>query len=134
MTVGTQAIEPSIAEALRGVYDPCCRDKGISVVDMGLLHRARIEHGAARVELLLTSGWCPFASRVLTDIEDAVRAIPGVESADVEIVWDEAWSPERLADSARRKLQFLPAPAAVADPESYLIDNWPNPNNPGGNR
>ena len=23
--------------ALSGVYDPCCREKGISVVDMGLL-------------------------------------------------------------------------------------------------
>ena len=57
---------------LSEVYDPCCRDKGISVVDMGLLHHAEIDDGAARVELMLTSGWCPFAVSVLTDVESAV--------------------------------------------------------------
>jgi metal-sulfur cluster biosynthetic enzyme len=132
MTAQASAVDPSVAEALREVYDPCCRDKGISVVDMGLLHRARIDDGVARVELLLTSGWCPFASTVLSDIEQAVRTMPGVETADVEIVWGEAWSPERLAASARRKLRFLPAPADVADPQSYAAQHQPS--NRGGTR
>jgi metal-sulfur cluster biosynthetic enzyme len=48
-------VDPVITQALGGVYDPCCRDKGISVVDMGLLHRARISDGVAHVELVLTS-------------------------------------------------------------------------------
>jgi metal-sulfur cluster biosynthetic enzyme len=55
-----------------------------------------------------------------------------VEDASVEIVWDEAWSPERLADSAREKLRFLPSPATVADPASYVAENWPEVYNPGG--
>src|SRR3712207_8154352 len=38
---------------------PCCREKGISVVDMGLLRSVAVHDGHARVELLLTSGWCP---------------------------------------------------------------------------
>jgi len=118
-------VDPAIRDRLTGVYDPCCKEKGISVVDMGLLHRAHIaDSGAARVELLLTSGWCPFASRVLTEIEDAVAAMPGVTSADVEIVWDEAWSTDRLAPSARDKLRFLPPPNAVGDPTAYKDDHW----------
>lgn len=125
MTVQTPAVDPTVAEALRDVYDPCCRDKGISVVDMGLLHRARIDDGVAKVELLLTSGWCPFASTVLSDIKRVVQTMPGVEAADVEIVWDEAWSPQRLAESARRKLRFLPDPATVADPAAYVAANRP---------
>jgi len=72
------------------------------------------------VELLLTSGWCPFAARVLTDVEDAIRAAQGVDSCEAEIVWDEAWTADRLADSARRKLRFLPDPAAVGDRAAYL--------------
>ena len=72
-------IDPSVRDVLSDVYDPCCRDKGISVVDMGLLHRAEIDGGAARVELMLTSGWCPFATTVLGDIESAVRSLPGVD-------------------------------------------------------
>lgn len=118
-------IDPSVTAALRDVYDPCCRDKGISVVDMGLLHKARVNDGHARIELLLTSGWCPFAATVLTEIEDVVRQLPGVRTADVEIVWDQAWTTDRLADSAREKLRFLPPPSAIADPSEYVARHRP---------
>jgi metal-sulfur cluster biosynthetic enzyme len=113
-------VDPAVARALRGVYDPCCRDKGISVVDMGLLHRARVADGVAHVELLLTSGWCPFASRVLTDVEAAVTGLPDVSGADVRVVWDQAWDETRLSDDARAKLRFMPAPAQVADREAFI--------------
>ncbi|WP_442945930.1 iron-sulfur cluster assembly protein [Nonomuraea sp. LPB2021202275-12-8] len=43
-------------QALEGVYDPCCREKGISVVEMGLVRSVELDGGRARVELLLTSG------------------------------------------------------------------------------
>jgi metal-sulfur cluster biosynthetic enzyme len=115
-------VDPVIARALRGVYDPCCRDKGISVVDMGLLHRARVADGVAQVELLLTSGWCPFASRVLTDVEAAVTELPEVTRADVRVVWDEPWDETRLSADARSKLRFMPAPAQVADREAFIRD------------
>jgi metal-sulfur cluster biosynthetic enzyme len=118
-------VEPAIEAALRDVYDPCCRDRGVSVVDMGLLHRAEVRDGVARVELLLTSGWCPFASRVLGEVETAVRGVPGVADASVEVVWDEAWGPHRLSDSARTKLRFLPDPTAVRDPKAYVDEHWP---------
>ena len=101
-------VDPVITRALRGVYDPCCRDKGISVVDMGLLHRASVTDGVAQVELLLTSGWCPFASRVLTDVEAAVTELSGVTRADVRVVWDEPWDETRLSAEARSKLRFMP--------------------------
>ncbi|WP_369134959.1 metal-sulfur cluster assembly factor [Modestobacter sp. I12A-02662] len=106
--------------ALSGVYDPCCREKGVSVVDMGLLRSVELRDGHARVELLLTSGWCPFAVRVLTDVEDAVRQVPGVDSCEVEVVWDEVWTPDRLSASAVRALRFLPDPVAAGDRDAYL--------------
>lgn len=111
--------------ALSDVYDPCCREKGISVVDMGLLRSVRVLDRHARVELLLTSGWCPFAARVLTDVEMALAAQPGVDSCEVAIVWDEAWTTDRLSASAARKLRFLPDPAAVPDRAAYLASHTP---------
>jgi len=114
-----------VLDALAGVYDPCCRDKGISVVDMGLLRSAALDGTHARVELVLTSGWCPFATRLLGEIEDAVTARPGVDTCDVELVWDEAWTTDRLSASAARKLRFLPDPASVPDRDAYLAAHRP---------
>ncbi|MGI8626090.1 MAG: metal-sulfur cluster assembly factor [Geodermatophilaceae bacterium] len=112
---------PQVSSALQDVYDPCCREKGISVVDMGLLHTAvQDESGGIRVELLLTSGWCPFAAKVLTEVEERVSAMTGVTEAEVEIVWDQAWSTDRLSEEARRKLRFLPDPAQVSSRDDYL--------------
>lgn len=127
-----ETVDPGITQVLRGVFDPCCRDKGISVVDMGLLHRARVEDGVARVELLLTSGWCPFASRVLEDVETAVTGLPSVDRADVRIVWDEAWDASRLSPQARTKLRFLPDPAQVPDPAAFMAAHARRPAQPGG--
>src|SRR3954451_18468787 len=112
--------------ALSDVYDPCCREKGLSVVDMGLLRSVTLAGGHAHVQLLLTSGWCPFAARVLAEVEEAIAAQPGVDSCRVEIVWDEAWTTDRLSESATRKLRFLPDPVAVGDPEAYLATRMPS--------
>jgi metal-sulfur cluster biosynthetic enzyme len=107
-------------EALGEVYDPCCREKGISVVDMGLIHSVRVDDRHARVELLLTSGWCPFAARVLDEVRERVEALAGIDHAEVEVVWSEAWTTDRLSAEARRKLRFLPDPAHVPDKAAYL--------------
>lgn len=113
-------IPQRILTALSDVFDPCCREKGISVVDMGLIHSVSVADRHARVELLLTSGWCPFAARVLTDVRERVERLPDVDSAEVEVVWHTAWTTDRLSDDARGKLRFLPDPVAVADRDRYV--------------
>jgi len=112
-------------DALSEVYDPCCREKGISVVEMGLVRSVHAAGGHVRVELLLTSGWCPFASRVLGEVRERMEAQPGVTDAEVEIVWDEAWTTDRLSPRAARLLRFLPPPAQVPDRDAYLAAHVP---------
>jgi len=109
-----------ILDALRTVYDPCCKEKEISVVDMGLIESVELDGEGAKVELVLTSGWCPFAVDLLSMIQDKVESLPEVAGARVEIVWDKVWSPDRLSEPAREKLRWLPPPAAVADREAFI--------------
>jgi metal-sulfur cluster biosynthetic enzyme len=97
-----------------------CQEKGISVIDMGLVRSVEVEDGVAKVELLLTSGWCPFAATVLTQVKDQIRRAPGIRDADVSIVWDEAWTTDRLSPRARSILWFLPPPSAVPDRDAYI--------------
>jgi metal-sulfur cluster biosynthetic enzyme len=119
--------EPAaIIAALKTVHDPCCRDRDISVVDMGLIRSVEIEGVRARVELLLTSGWCPFASRILSSVREEIESLPGIDEASVDIVWDEAWTMARLSDDARAKLVFLPEPAAIGDRAAYVENASPS--------
>jgi len=78
-----------------------------------------------RVELMLTSGWCPFAARLLGEVRDRIAAQPGVDpdGVDVDAVWDEPWTPDRLSPRARSILRFLPPPSAVPDRDAYVSDH-----------
>jgi metal-sulfur cluster biosynthetic enzyme len=122
---GMSELPTWVRDALAGVYDPCGREKGISVLDMGLVRSVQVEKGVAKVELLLTSGWCPFAAGVLTEVKEQILRAPGITDADVSIVWDEAWTTDRLSPTARDILRFLPPPSAVADRNEYVRAHLP---------
>lgn len=94
----------AVIRALDECYDPCCQDQKISVVDMGLIESVRIRGREVRIEMVLTTGWCPFASRLLEMVEEKVGGLPEVDVVGVEVVWDPAWTPERMSGSAREKL------------------------------
>ena len=103
----------AVLNVLRACYDPCCRERGVSVVDLGLIQEVRVEDGQVSVAMLLTSGWCPFSTHLTQMIETEVGRLPGVTEVEVEIVWNPVWTPERMSDEARRRLtlpmaQLLP--------------------------
>jgi metal-sulfur cluster biosynthetic enzyme len=95
---------PACIEALREVYDPCCADRGISIVDMGVVEDVRVEGTHVDVDLVLTSGWCPFVASMSSAIPDRLRRLDGVESVGVQVVWDPVWTMDRLSEPARAKL------------------------------
>jgi metal-sulfur cluster biosynthetic enzyme len=93
-----------VMTALRDCYDPCCRDRGISVVDMGLIHDVQIEESNVQIGILLTTGWCPFVASLYQMIEERVKQCEGVKSVKVEVLWDPVWTMDRLSESARQAL------------------------------
>jgi metal-sulfur cluster biosynthetic enzyme len=117
---GSGTAEQAIVEALRTVYDPCCREHGISVVDMGLIDSLQVDADEARIELVLTSGWCPFAVQLLSEVRERVESLPQIAGATVEIRWDRGWSRERMSLPAQAKLRLLPDPAEVQDREAFV--------------
>ena len=94
----------ALIDALRDVYDPCCQDRGVSIVDMGIVEDVRHEAGHVEVDLIPTTGWCPFVANMSTAIPEALTAIDGVDTVDVKVVWDPVWTMDRLSESARGKL------------------------------
>lgn len=112
-----------VLTALRSVFDPCCEEKQISIVDMGLIQHIDAATDEVTVQLILTSGWCPFAVDLVGIVRDAAESVPSVRHADVELTWDEAWGTHRLSDEARAKLRFLPEPSRVPSRDAYVAEH-----------
>ena len=93
-----------LMDALREVYDPCCADRGISIVDMGVVEDVRVDGSHVAVDLVLTTGWCPFVASMSSTIPEHLSRVEGVETVDVQVVWDPVWTMDRLSESARAKL------------------------------
>jgi len=94
----------SVIEALRDCYDPCCEDRGISVVDMGLIEDIKVNNRKVDIEILLTTGWCPSVSILFKMMKERIEEFEEVDNVDVKVVWDPVWTMERLSESARKKL------------------------------
>ncbi len=103
---GIPVARDAVIAALDNCFDPCCQERRISVVDMGLIESIEMLGRRVRIEMVLTTGWCPFASRLLEMVEEEVSALPGVSDVDVEVVWDPTWTPERMSEGAREKLRL----------------------------
>ena len=96
----------AVISALDNCFDPCCQERRISVVDMGLIDSIGIQGGNVSIEMVLTSGWCPFAARLLEMVKEEVGKLPEVDAVDVDVVWDPTWTPERMSAGAREKLRL----------------------------
>ena len=104
MTAARAPDRQALLEALGDVYDPCCADRGISIVDMGVVDDVHVDGSHVRVDILPTTGWCPFIVTMSEAIPRRLRRLDGVQTVDVNVVWDPMWTPDRLSRSAQDKL------------------------------
>jgi metal-sulfur cluster biosynthetic enzyme len=93
--------EKQVMDALREVLDP---ELGLNIVDLGLIYGVDIAENQVNVEMTLTTPGCPLHSTMAQGAEMAVRRLPEVESAKVQVVWDPPWTPERMSEEARQYL------------------------------
>lgn len=92
-----------VKAALRRVKDP---ELNLNIVDLGLIYDINVEGAEVSVDMSLTSPGCPSGPEIMTDAEQQLRAMPGVESVAVNLVWDPLWSPDRIEPRIRAYLGF----------------------------
>ena len=94
-----------IIEAIKTVYDP---EIPINVYDLGLIYEITPDDiGNVHIDMSLTAPGCPVAGILPQQVADAVALINGVGKVEVEVVWEPAWSLERLSDDARVMLEMI---------------------------
>jgi metal-sulfur cluster biosynthetic enzyme len=89
--------------ALRNVHDP---EYPVSVIDMGLIRGLAVDGDTAQVKLTYTSMGCPCKEMIADDVRDALLAVAGIISVEVQEVF-EPWTHSDLSRRARRTLSGL---------------------------
>ncbi len=93
--------EKEIEKALKGVKDP---ELGIDLVVLGLIYDIEVEDADVKMIMSLTSPMCPVAGEIVEQAKEAILAVDGVESAEVELTFNPPWSPERMNPLVRSSL------------------------------
>lgn len=92
-----EEIKEKILESLKSVSDP---ELGISIVDLGLIKKIEIGeyledfkiYEYIKVIMTLTSVMCPFADKIIEDVELKVNSL-NLGEAQVELDFSEPWEP-----------------------------------------
>jgi len=100
-----EQIREHVIQALKTVYDP---EIPVNIFDLGLIYEVRVsESGNVEVEMTLTTPGCPVAQTFPDTVAAAVRTVPDVSDASVEVVWDPPWDRERMSEAAKLQLGLL---------------------------
>ncbi len=97
------ALENACLEALGKVVDP---ELGLDIVSLGLVYKVKSKEGVVEVDLTMTSPGCPLADEMVLEANNELLRVPGVNRADVNLVWSPPWGPEKMSDEAKMILGF----------------------------
>jgi FeS assembly SUF system protein len=98
----TDALKPSIIDAIRTVFDP---EIPVNIWELGLIYDVFVDaRGVAAVRMTLTAPGCPAAQSLPVEVARKVSGVPGVSDAKVDVVWEPAWTKDRMSDVAKLQL------------------------------
>jgi metal-sulfur cluster biosynthetic enzyme len=93
--------EKEIRKALRKVKDP---ELNLDLVVLGLVYGVEILDTHVITRLSLTSPFCPAANQIVDEARAAILGVEGVETAEIELTFEPAWSPDRIDPLIRASL------------------------------
>ncbi|HEU4619450.1 MAG TPA: putative Fe-S cluster assembly protein SufT [Gammaproteobacteria bacterium] len=104
-----QDIEAAVWQQLRTCYDP---EIPINIVELGLVYECAIEAGESgswivQIKMTLTAPGCGMGDILTEDVREKIEIIPGVERADVELVFDPPWNQSMMSEAARLEAGLL---------------------------
>jgi metal-sulfur cluster biosynthetic enzyme len=95
--------EDQVKLALRRVKDP---DLQLNIIDLGLVYGIAVDGSTVKIDMTLTSPACPSGPELMTNAENEVKSLPGVEKVEVNLVWMPFWTPEKMEPRVRAYLGF----------------------------
>lgn len=95
-------IEEAIMAQLRMVVDP---ELQIDIVNLGLINQVTYEEdGHVIINMTLTTMGCPLTSVLEMMIDDALKILPEVNTTEIVLQWEPAWTIDRMSRYAKMAL------------------------------
>ena len=99
------SVEENIVRMLKTVYDP---EIPVNIYDLGLIYRIELdEKGHLDIDMTLTAPNCPAVDFIVEDVRMKTAGVEGVESVEVNIVFDPPWDKDMMSEEAQLELGFL---------------------------
>ncbi|MGR9073637.1 MAG: putative Fe-S cluster assembly protein SufT [Gammaproteobacteria bacterium] len=104
-----EAVEKNCWEVMKTVYDP---EIPVNIVDLGLVYDCRVTpvgegKNDVHVIMTLTAPGCGMGPVIQSDVEKSIKALPGVDKVNVEVVLDPPWSREMMSEAAQVQLGLI---------------------------
>jgi len=94
-----------IVEVLKTIYDP---EIPVDIYELGLIYDVFVnEDNDIKILMTLTSPNCPVAETLPIEVEEKIRTLEEVNSAEVEITFDPPWNQDLMSEEAKLELGFL---------------------------
>lgn len=104
-TIDTFALGEKIVRVLKTIYDP---EIPVDIYELGLIYDVFVnEDSDVKILMTLTSPNCPVAESLPMEVEEKVRSLDEVKSAEVEMTFDPPWSQELMSEEAKLELGML---------------------------
>ncbi len=104
-----KSIEEFCWDQLKTCFDP---EIPVNIVDLGLVYKCAVterSEGGSRVEVrfTLTAPGCGMGDVLREDIQGKLLAVPGVQEADVQVLFDPPWNMSMMSDAAKLQLGMM---------------------------
>lgn len=104
-TINTTELGEKIVRVLKTIYDP---EIPVDIYELGLIYDVFVnEDYEVKVLMTLTTPNCPVAETLPLEVEEKVRSLNEVKSAEVEITFDPPWTQELMSEEAKLELGML---------------------------
>ena len=94
-----------VIEYLQTIFDP---ELPINIYDLGLIYDIKIlDNNNIKVEMSLTAPGCPVAGEMPGQVAEKIAQISEVGLVEVKLVWEPAWTKDRMSDDAKMALDIF---------------------------
>ena len=103
--MNSQDLGEKIVKELKSIFDP---EIPVDIYELGLIYDVFVnEDSEVKILMTLTTPNCPVAETLPQEVEEKIKSIDEVKTAEVEITFDPPWTKDLMSEEAKLELGIL---------------------------